>query len=164
MTDLDHAYVINGSDLRWELGGRGAGEPLVPDPQHLAEYLVGAIGRPYEPVTIPRHTGRWPMTREELITRLSLALKETPRHANPAVHAGRLTDHIDRQGHGTGAGPDDGEPLSYDAEITAMAAILAELDAIGGESGAGYEAEDRVVRWLADRYGYTVRRGGEHPF
>ena len=46
MQDLDRAYVINGSDLRIELGGSNGRPPLVPNPRDVAEYLIDRIARP----------------------------------------------------------------------------------------------------------------------
>jgi hypothetical protein len=46
--DLDRAYIINGSDLRWILGGKGSGAPLVPNAGDTAKYILGAIAKPLD--------------------------------------------------------------------------------------------------------------------
>jgi hypothetical protein len=43
-----------------------------------------------------------------------------------------------------------------DPELSAMARVLAELDALSGESGAGMESAVRALTWLAGRYGYVL--------
>ena len=44
--DIDRAYVINGDNLRIELGGSNGRPPLVPNPHDVAEYLIDRIARP----------------------------------------------------------------------------------------------------------------------
>ena len=43
-----------------------------------------------------------------------------------------------------------------DPELTAIARILGELDALGGTSGAGIASELRALAYVASRYGYEL--------
>jgi hypothetical protein len=46
--------------------------------------------------------------------------------------------------------------LGIDAELSAIIRILAELDALAGESGAGVDSANRVLTYIAGRYGYVL--------
>lgn len=121
--DLDRAYLINGDDLRIALGaspwtfnpdcdgGEGIGPLALPE--DVARVILDEIAKPLD-------ASRWPMTRGELETRLSLALtavkvviepaielftlQGTPIHSfrypvkNPDRVAAELLDDIETQG------------------------------------------------------------------
>jgi len=47
-------------------------------------------------------------------------------------------------------------PVGADPELAAIARILAELDALDGESGAGRQSALRALTYVASRYGYVL--------
>lgn len=127
-SDLDHAYLINGDDLRIALAQRQWTLTKAATPLGGGDF-VGRLKMPEEVVrAILDDAGkslddsRWPMTRSELEARLIIALdgkdilidrdpapggkRQYVQAMNPAGLAAELVKHIDKQGAEQDAEPE----------------------------------------------------------